>query len=70
MVFINIYNYGNKGDDLLFLFGAGASVDAGIPMSNAMVQRIEELIVQHEDWKPYRDLYYYLKVVLTIQMAY
>ena len=47
-----------KGDDLLFLFGAGASVDAGIPMSNAMVQRIEELIVQHEDWKPYRDLYY------------
>lgn len=25
-----------KGDDLLFLFGAGASVDAGIPMSNAM----------------------------------
>ena len=50
-----------KGDDLLFLFGAGASVDAGIPMSNAMVQKIEELIVQHEDWKPYRDLYYYLK---------
>ena len=27
-----------KGDDLLFLFGAGASVDAGIPMSNAMVE--------------------------------
>ena len=50
-----------KGDDLLFLFGAGASVDAGIPMSNAMVQKIEELIIEHDEWKPYKDLYYYLK---------
>jgi len=45
-----------KGDDLLFLFGAGASVDAGIPMSNAMVQKIEELIIEHDEWKPYKDL--------------
>ena len=26
-----------KGDDLLFLFGAGASVDAGIPMKDIVV---------------------------------
>ena len=33
-----------KGEHLLFLFGAGASVDAGIPISNQMVNKIEELI--------------------------
>lgn len=50
-----------KEGDLLFLFGAGASVNAGIPMSNKMVLEIEELILNHSDWQPYKDLYYYLK---------
>lgn len=50
-----------KGEHLLFLLGAGASVDAGIPISNQMVNKIEELIVKHDDWKPYKDLYFYLK---------
>lgn len=50
-----------KGEHLLFLLGAGASVDAGIPISNQMVNRTEELIVNHNDWKPYKDLYFYLK---------
>jgi len=50
-----------KGEHLLFLLGAGASVDAGIPISNHMVNEIEKLIVDHEEWKPYRHLYYYLK---------
>lgn len=50
-----------KGEHLLFLLGAGASVDAGIPISNQMVNKIEDLIITHEDWKPYKDLYFYLK---------
>lgn len=50
-----------KGENLLFLLGAGASVDAGIPISNQMVANIEELIINSEDWKPYKDLYFYLK---------
>lgn len=50
-----------KGEHLLFLLGAGASVDAGIPISNQMVNEIEELIVSHDDWKVYKDLYFYLK---------
>lgn len=50
-----------KGEDVLFLFGAGASVDASIPMSNQMVNHIEKLISEKEDWQPYKDLYYYLK---------
>ena len=50
-----------KGEHILFLLGAGASVEAGIPISNQMVKRIEELIISHNDWKPYKDLYYYLK---------
>ena len=29
-----------KGEHLLFLLGAGASVDAGIPISNQMVNNI------------------------------
>lgn len=50
-----------KGEHLLFLLGAGASVNAGIPISNHMVTNIEYLIVKHDDWKPYKDLYFYLK---------
>ena len=50
-----------KGEHILFLLGAGASVDAGIPISNQMVNNIEDLIVKHDDWKPYKDLYFYLK---------
>ena len=50
-----------KGEHILFLLGSGASVDAGIPISNQMVNKIEELIINHNDWKPYKDLYYYLK---------
>ncbi|WP_428067717.1 SIR2 family protein [Chryseobacterium gambrini] len=50
-----------KGEYLLFLLGAGASVDAGIPISNQMVSKIETLVIANEDWKPYKELYYYLK---------
>jgi len=50
-----------KGEHIIFLLGAGSSIDAGIPISNKMVDNIEELIKTHEDWIPYKDLYFYLK---------
>ncbi|MEH3112586.1 SIR2 family protein [Pedobacter terrae] len=50
-----------KGEDLIFLFGAGASLEAGIPISNKMVEEIEELITKDDDWKPFKDLYFYLR---------
>lgn len=50
-----------KGEHILFLLGAGASIDAGIPISNQMVDDIENLIVNDHNWKPYKDLYFYLK---------
>jgi hypothetical protein len=50
-----------KGEDLIFLFGAGASLEAGIPISNKMVEEIEDLIRRDDDWKPYKDLYFYLR---------
>jgi hypothetical protein len=43
------------------LLGAGASYDADIPISSAMINNVEELIEANEDWKTYKDLYYCLK---------
>lgn len=50
-----------KGENIIFLLGAGASADAGIPISNKMVGKIEYLLENDADWKPYQDLYFYLK---------
>lgn len=50
-----------KGEDIVFLLGAGASVEAGIPISQKMVEEIEKLIVTKSEWKPYKELYYYLR---------
>lgn len=50
-----------KGEQLLFLFGAGASADAGIPISNQMVSEIENLVINNPEWKSFKDLYFYLK---------
>ena len=53
-----------KGEHLLFLLGAGASYDAGIPISSQMVTRIEELL-EKDDWKTYKELYHYLKASIN-----
>lgn len=50
-----------KGENILFLLGAGASADAGIPISNQMVGKIETLLKNDGDWRPHQDLYFYLK---------
>lgn len=50
-----------KENDIIFLLGAGASKDAGIPTSYNMIEKIEELIRPGEKWYKYRNLYEYVK---------
>lgn len=49
-----------KHDELVFLLGAGASVEAGIPDSNEMVRRVE-YEASDGGWKEYLELYRYLR---------
>jgi len=49
-----------RDDDIIFLIGAGASADAGIPVSSEMVNEIEEAINSNK-WYKYKDLYYLIK---------
>ena len=48
-------------DEIIVLLGAGASVDAGVPDSRKMIDRIENLVLESPAWTPYQDLYYYIK---------
>lgn len=50
-----------KTDEIIILIGAGASADAGIPVSSDMVERIEYLIKTNADWKNFEDIYYLIK---------
>jgi hypothetical protein len=50
-----------KVDSIIFLIGAGCSRDAQIKTSGQMLDEIEDLITSKEEWKPYRNLYYYVK---------
>lgn len=43
------------------ILGAGASVEAGIPHSNKMIQELEDLVRTDDDWKKLHDLYFYIK---------
>ncbi|MCC6545646.1 SIR2 family protein [Candidatus Sumerlaeota bacterium] len=50
-----------KRDEILILLGAGASVDAGIPHSVSMVQKLECLLQNDKEWKDFLHLYNYVK---------
>ena len=50
-----------KRDEIILLLGAGASVEAGIPDSNAMVKKVAELIRGNDDWECYESLYNYVR---------
>ena len=50
-----------RSEDIVFLLGAGASYKAGIPISKEMVEKVELLLNENDDWKEFRDLYFYLK---------
>lgn len=56
-----------REDSLLFLLGAGASVDAGIKHAKAMTLDIEEKIRSDADFKEFNDLYNYLKSSIIYQ---
>lgn len=51
-----------KRNEVVFLLGAGASVEAKIPHSMAMIDRIEKMVGSDGDeWSGFRDLYHYIR---------
>lgn len=50
-----------RSTDVMFLLGAGASVDAGIPASATMIGELETLLSDSRDWQEHRDLYRHVK---------
>lgn len=50
-----------KQDEIIFLFGAGISADAGIPTSTKMIKEVEELVKTDNRWSAYKDLYFLIK---------
>lgn len=56
-----------REDSLLFLLGAGASVDAGIMHAKSMTLDIEKKIREDDDFKDFFDLYNYLKSSIVYQ---
>lgn len=49
-----------RNSDIIILLGAGASVQAGIPASQQMIEKIEARLKKH-DWKEFQELYYLVK---------
>jgi hypothetical protein len=50
-----------KSKDFVFLLGAGASVESGIPASGMMIDEIESLLKTDTSWKEFLDLYHHIK---------
>jgi len=50
-----------KQDEIIFLFGAGISADAGVPVSSKMRDYVEGYINNKDDWKKFKDLYFLIK---------
>ena len=52
----------SKAKDIIFLLGAGASAEAGIPASGRMVDELEALLTDKlGEWNQYCDLYHHIK---------
>jgi hypothetical protein len=45
----------------MFLLGAGASVEAGIPASATMISDLEALLRTNSEWEDHQDLYHHVK---------
>lgn len=50
-----------RSGDIIFLLGAGASADLGIPTLKRMEEDIENLLQKEDDWKRYYPLYHLIK---------
>lgn len=51
----------SRSTDIVFLLGAGASVEAGIPASATMIDEIERLLSRDDDWREFTPLYHHVK---------
>lgn len=51
----------SRSTDIIFLLGAGASVEANIPASATMIIEIEKLLTAEKLWKAYASLYNHVK---------
>jgi len=47
--------------DIIFLLGAGASAEAGIPVSSEMIGKVESNLKVHTEWKKFLPLYNHVK---------
>ncbi len=56
-----------REDSVVFLLGAGASVDAGIIHAKEMTDDIENKVKNHQDFIIFNDLYNYLKSSIVYQ---
>jgi len=56
-----------REDSILFLLGAGASVDAGIMHAKQMTDDIEQKVQKDSEFKDFYDLYNYLKSSIIYQ---
>ncbi len=50
-----------KENEIIFLLGAGASADMGIPTLKQMDEEIIKLLDTDESWKKFKDLYYLIR---------
>ena len=50
-----------RQNDIIFLLGAGASVEAGVPTSFRMMEEVELLLQKDDEWKEYKKLYDFVK---------
>jgi hypothetical protein len=51
----------SRSSDIIFLLGAGASVDAAIPASGMMIQQVETLLKSNAEWAEFEKLYNHIK---------
>ncbi len=51
----------SRSTDIIVLLGAGASVEAGIPASATMIDKIEVRLSEQGHWPQFRDLYHHVK---------
>lgn len=51
----------SRSKDIIFLLGAGASAEAGIPVSREMIERVEDNLNTKDGWKLYHALYNHVK---------
>ncbi len=51
----------SRSKDIIFLLGAGASADAGIPTSALMIELIEDLLCKDRPWQRFNQLYNHVK---------